>query len=77
MSRDWPEDQVARRERFSAAHPEVGIELRRETWTWEATYPAGGNEVATVTGSELRHVLDRLDRVYPEHQEGGMRHDGR
>jgi hypothetical protein len=71
MPGDWPEDQVVRLERFSVAHPEVRIELRRETWTWEATYPVSGNGVQAVTGSELRHVLDRLENVYPEYREGG------
>jgi hypothetical protein len=71
MPRDWYEDQVVRYRRFSEAHPEVRIELRRENWTWEASYPVSGNGVQTVTGSELRHVLDKLDRIYPEHPKGG------
>jgi hypothetical protein len=56
------EDQVVRRERFSRAHPEVSIEFRRETWKWEGTYPTSGNGPQTVYCSELRDVLDTLER---------------
>jgi hypothetical protein len=77
MAGGWYEDQVERCRRFSTAHPEVRIELRRESWTWEATYPVSGNGVEAVTGSELRHVLDRLENVYPEYREGGTGHDTR
>lgn len=59
-------DQVVRLRRFSASHPEVSIELRRETWTWEATYPASGDGTRTVCAPELGEVLDRLERILPE-----------
>jgi hypothetical protein len=56
------EDQVVRREKFSEAHPEVSIEFRRETWKWEATYVTSGNGTETVYGSELRDLLDTLEK---------------
>jgi hypothetical protein len=56
------EDQVVRHLRFSEAHPEVRIEFRRETWKWEATYPTSGNGTQTVYCSELRDVLDTLEK---------------
>jgi hypothetical protein len=58
------EDQVVRREKFSQAHPDVNIEFRRETWHWEASYPTSGNGTQTVYGSELRDVLDTLERRF-------------
>jgi hypothetical protein len=58
------EDQVARREKFSQAHPEVTFEFRRETWKWEATYPTTGNGTQTVYASELRELLNQLEERF-------------
>ena len=62
MPRSLNEDQVARRADFSKAHPEVSFEFRRETWVWEATYPTGGNGTQTIYDTELRRVLDELEK---------------
>ncbi len=53
---------MVRRIEFSEAHPEVNFEFRRETGKWEATYPTGENGTLTVYGSELRDVLDKLEK---------------
>jgi hypothetical protein len=62
MPRSLNEDQVARRADFSKAHPEVAFEFRRETGVWEATYPTGGNGTQTIYDTELRRVLDELEK---------------
>jgi hypothetical protein len=57
-----PEDQVARRMRFSEAHPEVTFSFMRDTGRWEATYPAKGDGTQKICFTELRHVLDELEK---------------
>jgi hypothetical protein len=54
------EDQVVRRARFQAAHPDIRIAL--EGCAWQGVIPTedGGQEV--VTRYELRHLLDELER---------------
>jgi hypothetical protein len=64
MPHNQTEDQVVRCNKFSQAHPEVNVEFRRETGTWEAAYPTGGNGVQIVYGSELREVLDKLEERF-------------
>jgi hypothetical protein len=57
-----PEDQVKRLRRFEAAYPEVEIErpdFPREVW-WHARLE--GRRIASDT--ELRGLLDRLDRLF-------------
>lgn len=55
-------DQVVRRHRFEAAHPDVTITFTREGWTWTCTCVADGRE-EVVTGHELRHLLDKLEAI--------------
>jgi anti-sigma regulatory factor (Ser/Thr protein kinase) len=62
MSIEQPEDQVARRIRFSEAHPEVTFNFLGNAGRWEATYPAGKNGIQKVCFTELRHVLDELEK---------------
>jgi hypothetical protein len=57
-----PEDQVARRIRFSEAHPEITFKFMRDVGRWEATYPAGQGGTEEVCFTELRHVLDELEK---------------
>jgi hypothetical protein len=57
-----PEDQVARRIRFSEAHPEITFKFMRDIGRWEATYPAGQGGTQKVCLTELRHVLDELEK---------------
>jgi hypothetical protein len=56
------EDQVVRHMRFSKAHPEVTFRFRREMRRWEATYPAGESGTQAICFTELRHVLDELEK---------------
>jgi hypothetical protein len=56
------EDQVVRHMRFSKAHPEVTFRFLRETGRWKATYPAGESGTQTICFTELRHVLDELEK---------------
>jgi|HubBroStandDraft_4_1064222.scaffolds.fasta_scaffold1212390_1 hypothetical protein len=56
------QDQVVRRAEFSKDHPEVSFNFRCETGIWEATYPADGNGTQTVYRSELRAMLDELEK---------------
>jgi hypothetical protein len=58
------EDQVVRRWDFSEVHPEVTIDFRYETGTWEATYPTGGNGTQTIYSSELQRLLDTLEKHF-------------
>jgi hypothetical protein len=53
------EDQVVRRQRFEAAHPEVRIAPVRAAW--QAIIPTERGE-DVVTRYELRHLLDELER---------------
>jgi hypothetical protein len=62
MPHSLNEDQVARRADFSKAHPEVTFEFRYETGQWEATYPTGGNGTQAIYDTELRRVLDELEK---------------
>jgi hypothetical protein len=62
MPHSLNEDQVARRADFSKARPEVTFEFRYETGLWEATYPTGGNGSQTIYDTELRRVLDELEK---------------
>jgi hypothetical protein len=65
MSDSKANDQVARQIEFLREHPGVTIEYREETWRWEAGYPGdGGTE--TISASELKEVLDRLDKHFGE-----------
>ncbi len=64
MPHNRTEDQVARRIKFSEAHPEVNFTFRRETGKWEATYPTGGNGAQTVYDSDLGDLLDKLDERF-------------
>jgi hypothetical protein len=57
-----PEDQVVRRMRFSEAHPEIDIEFVRDMREWEATCPTGQGGTEKVRFTELRHVLDELEK---------------
>jgi hypothetical protein len=57
-----PEDQVTRRMRFSEAHPEVTFTFVRDTGRWEATCPAGQSGTQKICFTELRHVLDELEK---------------
>ena len=53
------EDEVSRRRRFEAAHPEVRISVVRNAW--QAVIPREGGE-DVVTRYELRALLDELER---------------
>jgi hypothetical protein len=56
-------DQVVRRQLFEAAHPDIQICYPGAARPWEGviTLPDGGAK--TVTASELRHLLDRLETL--------------
>ena len=55
-----PEDQVTRRERFQAAHPEVHIEYRPGQ-AWRASWPTSGGQSEDARALELRWLLDELE----------------
>jgi len=58
-------DQVVRRHRFEAAHPDVMITFTRSGWTWTGICVLDGREEA-VAGHELSEVLDRLEEILGE-----------
>jgi hypothetical protein len=55
-------DQVVRRRRLEAAHPDVTITFTSESWTWTGTCVADGRE-EVVTGHELKYLLDKLEAI--------------
>jgi hypothetical protein len=57
-------DQVTRRIRFSAAHPEVKIKFHADTGRWEAAYPDDRNKTQRIRRIELRELLDELEDHY-------------
>lgn len=57
-----PEDQVASCIRFSEAHPEITFTFMRDIGRWEATCPAGQSGTQKICFTELRHVLDELEK---------------
>jgi hypothetical protein len=61
VGRPWA-DQVVRRHRFEAAHPEVTITFTRQGWTWTGKCVVDGREEA-VTGHELCDLLDELESL--------------
>jgi hypothetical protein len=61
--RSIPPDQVPRRARFEAAHPQVQIVYLGPAW--QAVIPRDGGE-DVLTRFELRDLLDELERRLPE-----------
>ncbi len=57
-------DQVIRRENFCRAHPEVSVEYQHETWHWKAVYPDENGTAQALYASELRDILDKLERRF-------------
>jgi hypothetical protein len=55
------QDQVVRHKNFCRAHPEVTVKFNYDTWQWDATYP-GEAGTETIHATELRNILDQLDR---------------
>jgi hypothetical protein len=63
-------DQVPRRARFEAEHPEVSIELLGHAGPWQGVIPAQGGGREVVTRYELRDLLDELERRLALREEG-------
>jgi hypothetical protein len=57
---EWPEDQVIRRRRFEAAHPDIEIQVQRECFISTWTARKDGEVIATAY--ELAHLLHDLER---------------
>jgi hypothetical protein len=55
-----PEDQVTRRERFQATHPEVRIEYRPGQ-AWRASWPTPDGQPEDTRALELKWLLDKLE----------------
>lgn len=56
-----PEDQVARREKFSQRHPGVSIIYNYGTHEWNASWN-DGKGARKITFRELRDLLDALGK---------------
>jgi hypothetical protein len=61
-------DQVVRRHRFEAAHPEVTITFTPQGWTWTGTCAVGGRDVV-LTGHELSDLLDGLEGLLGDQEQ--------
>jgi hypothetical protein len=55
-----PEDQVTRRERFQAVHPEVHIEYRPGN-AWSASWVSVDGHPEDARALELKALLDKLE----------------
>ena len=63
MSSRAREDRVARRMRFSEAHPEVTFAFDRDCGQWNASWPGTGSSAQAISCAELRDLLDRLEKI--------------
>jgi hypothetical protein len=63
-------DAVVHLQRFREKHPGVTVEHKgAPVWHWAATWSQDG-ESRIVTDGELRHLMERLDRLFPDTEPG-------